>query len=422
MNRLALLLTLGMVLGCGARSPLEDRDPSGSRGAFDASVLTDGTRSIVDLIAGGDGLAPPDGFTDPAPCIPMPPRPLSLPTRSAGAPSLAFDGRQYGVLWVEALPGGGCGRGEWSFATIDKSGVRSGEAVSLGPADEGWESNGTLHVIDGAFVALVSDSNGLRAFALSERSPAPTMLSDERIYSHDAVVMADGRLAVVTTTIVGATERVTLRVFDGVGPELWSVALAEPATGSTLAETEAGLTVALSSGFERVLATTTAIGSAPPPATLIYDNTTGGGFIPGFAEVVRLDGGSAVFFARAGERPRPIEMARVRDDGSLRDTRPIGEPASTLWPAAAQDPGTGDVAVLWKHSSPDGSTYALRFRSFDSRGEPAGAEQVVFAGHSWLGCGGLDRMALVSSVTGWGFAATQETADGSQIIFGEVCR
>ncbi|MBO6936172.1 MAG: hypothetical protein JJ863_14435 [Deltaproteobacteria bacterium] len=404
------------LIGCGAKSSLDDSPSAttdeGSPGRRDASTPS------------RDG-APPDG-TDaldafvPLPCEPMPPRSLPLPSRSAAAPSLAFDGRTYGILWVEMLDGGGCGLGEWSFSRLSKSGAMTDGAIFLGDGGPRG-ATGTLHVIDGEFWAILGGELGLRAFPLDAPSPDPIVLSDRPTIFHDAVVMDDGRVAVASTE-GDPDPGTTLRVFEDFGSPMWTSRLPEYGWVS-IAERGGALTVAISNGFERVSAMTVSAGGSPSPPIELYRNTTGSSFISGFAEAATLDEGSVVFFARSGARPRPIEAGRLGADGRIRDIRPVGEAARTLYPTAARDEATGDVGVLWKHSPEGAPSYSLRFRRLDRAGELVGEESDALDGHNWNGCGELDRMALVSSITGWGFATASGTAGGgSQIIFGEICR
>ena len=411
-----LLTCTALLAACGAKSALDPRDVGE---AGEGPGLRDSGTVGVDRPAGDASVPPaPDMFT-PTPCEPMRSRPLSLPTRLAAAPALAFDGREYGILWADTVGFGGCGLAEWSFARLDRFGVRTGATVAVDPGS--YDGTGTLHVIDGEFWAVIGGDEGLRAVRLAEDGAEGIELTTQPTDFHDAVVTESGGLAVVAVER-GADSPVVVHVFDEVGGPEWSTVVSTAGGWATIEETRAGFAVAISEGYERVLTTTVTEGAPAPPLLELHENTSGSAFVSGHADVAPLETGSAVFFARADRLPRPMEMARLTEGSTLIDTRPVGDPGATLHPTVAIERRSGEIGVLWKHAPAGELSTELRFRTFDARGEALGPEQVAERDHRWAGCTNLDRMALVRSAAGWAFATAEPTDDGgSQISFGVIC-
>ena len=391
---------------CGARSELDEHDSAGR-----PSVPLDATPP-------GDGAPGVDGDTS-GPCVPIPPQTVAS-SPSAAAPSLAFDGRTYGLLWADSLPDG-CRLTQWHVDRLDAAGNRFGSRVDLPPRPS---SRGTLHFHAGELWAITSGELGTLAHRIGPGEVADwlVLVRGGDVGAHDSLITESGALA-IAHSVFGLGHPIDLRIFEEVtSPDPWITSIPGSRGDVRLTEADEGLVVAMSA--EDIGVSLITPGEAAGEPAMIYEGPPPG-FITGPADVARLASGSAVFsVARSGFRA--IEMVRIDAGGSVRDVRQVSSVGQTLYPTAATDGTSGEVGLMWRHAEfgePLDTPYELRFRRFDADGEPLEPEEVIFDNHQWLGCNLTDTMALLATGDGFAFATANVTSDGgSEIIFGKLCR
>ena len=403
---------------CGARSDLDGHDR-----AERASVRGDGGEPLDGTIP-GDGAPGIDGST-PGRCVPIPPRAvISSPT--SVAPSLAFDGRTYGLLWADRLAGG-CRVTQWHVDRLDQAGNRTGSSVALPP---GPSARGTLHFHAGAFWAITGTEYGILARRIGPGGGADSvvLVPDGNAETHDAVITRGGKLAIAHSAF-GLGHPIQFRIFEEItAPEPWITPIPSSWGDVRLAESDEGFVVAMTRDDDRVgsavAVSLIAPGEAAGEPVPIVDESLGVDLLTGPADVARLATGSAVFSVDPSG-PRAIAMTRIDASGAIRDVRQVSAMGSTHYPTTASDVASGEVGLIWKHAEAGAVTEPgeLRFRRFDAAGEALEPEEVILTNHEWSDCRLENPMSLLSTGDGFAFATANVTADGGrEIVFGKVCR